>query len=167
MAFAVTIQIDFKDAKNKSSNTRIRVPTGFSIAQYTEFAQDVVQLVANISTARIVGASVNFALDLSTAVLTNTVSALADVATKAFIKVNSAVAGFFGKFEIPTFDEDNLVVVGTDQIDTADTNVAAFITGLEEGYDLTTGGVMAPVDKYGNDLTTTTIARELFQKRAA
>jgi len=166
MALAVTIQIDMKDAKNKSSFSRVRVPTGFSIAQYAEFAADFGQLVSNATTCAITGISINFALDLSSATLVNTVTVAADVAHKAFIQMRSAVAGFVSKFKIPTFDEDGLTLAGTEEIDTSDVFVAALLAGLENGYDLPTGGVMAPVDKYGNDLTTPSITRTIFQSHA-
>jgi len=165
MALAVTIQIDFKDAKNKSSNTKIRVPTGFSIAQYGEFAVGMCQLVANINTGRIVGCSINFALDLAPAALTNVVNALADIGSKAFLQLNSAIAGFRAKFKIPTFDEDNLVAAGTDTIDTSNAAVLTLLTGLTSGYAIT-GGNMSPTDKYGNDLTTLSFARENFMASA-
>jgi hypothetical protein len=162
MALAVTMQVDFVDSKNKSSSTKIRIPTGLTIDQFVEFAQDALQLIANINICRITGASLNFGLDLSGATLTNVQNVLADIGSKAKMVYNSAVAGLRAVFNIPTFDEDNLVTAGTDQIDIADTDVAAFLTGIEEGYDLTTGGVMAPVDKRDNDLTTPTVTRSIF-----
>jgi hypothetical protein len=39
MALAVSVRFDFQDQKGKTSFTKVRVPNGFSIAQYTEFAQ--------------------------------------------------------------------------------------------------------------------------------
>lgn len=162
MALAVTIQIDFKDAKNKSSNTKVRVPTGFTIAQYVEFAQDFAQLAANISTARIVGVSVNFALDIS-ASLTNVVSNLSNVASKAFLQFQSSVAGLFAKIKVPTFDEDNLVIVGTEDIDTTEVAVDDLITAITGGLAVT-GGTIAPCDKYGNDLVDLSFARGIFAR---
>lgn len=155
MAFALIVQIDFVDAKNKESFTRVRVPNGFTIAQLTTFAQGLAQAVTNISGCRVTGASIGINFTLTG--LGAAASAAADVASKAFLKVRSAVAGFFAKFQIPTFDEDGLVLAGTDDIDTADPAVAAFITLIETG-----DGTVAPCDKYGNDLVDTEIAREQF-----
>lgn len=157
MAFAVIVQIDFKDAKGKSSFTRIKVPTGFTPAQYTTFVQDAAQAIKDISGCIITGAS--FGVSFTLTGLGAAAAAAADVASKAFFKVRSSVAGFFAKMSIPTFDEDNLVVVGTDQIDTADTAVAAFITLVETG-----NGTILPCDKYGNDLVDVTISREQFMR---
>ena len=164
MALAITLQVDFKDAKNKSSFTRVRIPTSLSIAQAVEFAQGACQVIADVSTCRVVGASLNFALDLSSATLTNVQNVLADVSTKALFMFNSAISGLKARFNIPTFDEDNLVVVGSDQVDIVDPGVAAFITACEDGYAITSGN-MSPTDKRGNDLILNTEARELFVKR--
>jgi hypothetical protein len=166
MALAVTIQLDFKDAKNKTSFTRVHVPTGFTIAQYITFAQDLAEAAKAITTGRITGVSVNFGLSLAGATLTNVQNVLADVSSKALFQFTSAIAGLRAKFFIPTFDEDNLVTIGTDDIDVADVGVAAFITAIEDGYALT-GGQMTPRDKRGNDLVTNNISRELFSSRAA
>jgi len=159
MAFAFIAQIDFVDAKNKSSFTRIRIPSGLTYAQYVAFIQDAAQAATDISGCLVTGASLNLAIDLTAASLGGVAAAAADIASKAFFKVKSAVAGFFAKFQIPTFDEDNLVIAGSDEIDTADTAVATFITLLETG-----DGTVVPCDKYGNALTDTEIAREQFMK---
>ena len=163
MALAVTIQIDFKDAKNKPSSTKIRVPTGFSIAQYVEFAQGAAQVIADVSTARIVGVSVNVGLDLSGATLTNVAGVAADVGSKALMIWNSAVAGLKAKFQLPTFDEDTYVVLGTDTIDEAATNMAALITAVETGYTVTSG-LIDITDKSGNDIESLSTGRELFRR---
>lgn len=168
MALAVTLFISFKDAKNKPSSLPLRIPTGFTLAQYTEFAEDALQVIANVSIARITGASLNFGLDLSTAALTNVAgNVLANVTSKLMLGYNSAVAGFKALFKIPTYDEDNLTVDGTDQPDVVDVGVAALLAGIEDGYDLTTGGVMAPTDKYGNDLDVSRFQREIHVHRRA
>lgn len=157
MAFAVIVQVDFKDAKNKSSFTRIRVPTGLTPAQYTSFAQDAAQALTDISGCIVTGASIG--INFTFTGLGAAAAAAADIASKAFFKVRSSVAGFFAKMSIPTFNEDQLVVAGTDQIDTADTAVAAFITLVEAG-----DGTVSPCDKYGNDLVDVEINRELFME---
>jgi hypothetical protein len=157
MAFAFIAQIDMVDAKNKKSFTRIRIPTTFTIAQMTTFVQDSAQAVTNISGCRVTGASIG--LNFTLTGLGAAAAAAADVASKAFFQVKSAVAGFFAKFAIPTFDEDTLVVAGTDEIDTANAAVATFVALIETG-----NGTIAPVDKYGNDLTDTYVSREQFSK---
>jgi hypothetical protein len=159
MAFALIAQIDFKDAKNKSSFTRIRIPTGLTIAQYTSFVQDAAQALTDISGCIVTGASIG--VNFTFTGLGAAAAAAADIASKAYFQVRSGVAGFFAKMSIPTFDEDNLVVDGTDEIDTADTAVATLITLIETG-----DGTVSPVDKYGNDLVDVEVARELFMEHA-
>ena len=155
MPLALIVQVDFVDAKNKTSFTRVRVPNGFTIAQYTTFAQDLAQAVTNISGCRVTGASIG--LNFTFTGLGAAAAAAADVASKAYFKARSAVAGFFAKFYIPTFDEDTLVLAGTDDIDTANAAVAAYITLVESG-----DGTVVPCDKYGNDLVDVTVAKEHF-----
>ena len=161
MALAITITVYFVDDKSKKTSTDVKVPTGFSIAQYQEFAVGAAQVIKNCSGCEITGVSIAFGLDLSSAGLTNIANTTADIAAKGFFKLSSAVAGFFAKFNIPTFDQSNLVIAGTDTIDETDTAVAAFIAGLEGGYTITSGN-MAPTDKRGNDLVDTTIAAQRF-----
>jgi len=163
MALAVTLQIDFKDNKNKSSFTRLRIPTGFTIAQMITFAQSAAQAVQNLSKAKVVGASLNVAIDISAELINVASNVLADVSEKALFMFNSVVAGIKARFNIPTFDE-TYVVPGSDQIDNADAPIVLFLTAIETGYALT-GGSMAPVNKYGDSLTNHTEARELFVKR--
>lgn len=159
MAFAFIAQIDMVDAKNKTSFTRIRIPTTFTIAQMTTFVQDAAQAVTNVSGCRVTGASIG--LNFTLTGLGAAAAAAADVASKAFFKVRSAVAGFFAKMSIPTFDEDTLVVAGTDQIDTANAAVATYIALVETG-NLT----ISPCDKYGNDLVDVEISREQFMRHS-
>lgn len=157
MALALIAQIDYVDGKNKASFTRVRVPTGFTVAQYTTFVQDLAQAVCDITGCLITGASINLSFSLTG--LNTIASAASNVAAKMFLTVKSAVAGFFSKFSIPTFLGDTMVTAGTDQVNLADTDVAALVTLLEDG-----DGTVVPCDKYGNALTTTDIARELFTK---
>lgn len=159
MALAVTLQINFRDAKNKRSSTDIKIPTGFSIAQYQEFAVAACQVVANSNMGEIVSASLNFGLDLSGLGLKTVITTFADVAVKAFQGFRSAVTGLQRRLKVPTFDE-TFMIAGTDQIDTAATEVAAWISYLEDGSDVG-GTTIQPVDKRGNDLTTPTFSREL------
>lgn len=157
MAYALIVQVDFIDAKSKTSFTRVRLPTGFTLAQYTTMAQDIGQALKDISGCAVTGISIGVNFTLTG--LGAAAAAAADIASKAFFKVRSSVAGFFAKMSIPTFDEDSLVVAGSDQIDIADAAVSTFVTLVETG-----NGTIAPVDKYGNDLVDTEISREQFME---
>lgn len=161
MALAVSIRIDFTDSKGKSSFTKVRVPNGFSISDYLEFAEAISQLMTNMSVAQVTSASVSVALDLSGATIRAVATNVADVAQKAFFQFSSALAGFRKRMRIPTLDETK-VPVGTSSIDQADVDVAAFITAMEDGI-VTTGGTIDPVDARGNDLVSVSIAEEVFR----
>lgn len=163
MALAVSVRFDFRDNKGKNSFTKIYVPNGFSIANYIEFAQGFAQLLAQLSAARLTRCSLCFGLDLSGATLAPDAGVQADVAEKAFFQFASSEPGFFSRMKIPTIS-DVLVVDGSDQIDTGDPAVAAFITAMENGL-VTVGGTIQPCTDREYDLVSTDFARELFRKK--
>ena len=158
---AVQVTINWVDAKNKPSKTIVHIPTGFSIAQMIEFAQGAAQLFTSASFASITSVSISVGIDLSGATIRAVAVSTADVAEKLLLMARSAVAGLFARFNIPTFDE-NLLIVGSDQIDFADTDVAAFVSALEDGLIVNALPVL-PRDKRGNDLVLVTQGREIFR----
>lgn len=162
MALAVTVNYSFTDAKGKSSSTKIRVPSGFSVAQYTEFAIAMGQLLSNISDGAITEISVGVPIDLSGATIRAVANNVADVAKKALFMMGGAIAGLVSKMFVPTFDESN-TTSGSDSIDRADPDVSAFVAILENGVNV--GGFnIGPVDMRGNPLDTVTDQREIFRK---
>lgn len=159
---AVSINFTFRDAKNKSRMTKVRVPTGFNPIQYVEFAQAMAQILANMTDGSITEISIGIPLDLSAATIKGVALGIADVAKKAFFGAISSVSGLFAKFIMPTFDE-GYTVTGSDDIDVTDPDIAAFIALVESGTTINTFAI-APVDKYGNDLDDVNIAREQFRR---
>jgi len=157
MALAFVIQVDFIDSRKKTSFTRIRVPTSFSIAALTTFAQDAGQSIVDITGCKVTAISVGLSFALTG--LGAAAAAGADIASKAFIKVKSAVAGLFAKMSIPTIDEDAITITGTDEIDLANAGVATLVTLLQTG-----NGTVAPTDKYGNDLVSVDISVSQFME---
>lgn len=164
MPLAVRFRFDFIDGKGKTSFTKISVPTGFSIAQYVEFGQAMGQLIATISAGQVTGASATVSLDLSTATLKSVISNVSDAGQKGYFKFASAVTGFARKIFLPTFRED-MIVAGSDSIDTTDTDVAAFVAAMEDGI-VVTGGTISPTDNRSNDLAVLTTAKEMFRARS-
>lgn len=162
MALAVSIRFDFIDNKGKTSFTKVRVPNGFGLSDYVEFAQAMAQLIANISTARLTRAGVVFGLDLSGATIKALASGLSDIAQKAILGFSAVVAGFRTKLFLPAISEAK-VNVGSDTLNQADPAVAAFITAMESGIAVT-GGTIAPTDIRENDIASLDYARELFRK---
>lgn len=161
MPLAVSIRIDIVDAKGKSSFTKVRIPNGFTLAGYSEFAVGIAQLMANISTGRITNVSYCVSLDLSGAVIKSAASGLSDIAQKMLWGFSTAVAGFRTKMKIPAISELK-VISGSDAINLADPDVGAFLSAMEIGI-LVTGGTVQPTDMRQNDITTTDYAREIFR----
>lgn len=161
MPLAVAVRFDMVDAKNKSSHTTIRVPSTFSIPQYIEFAQAMGQLISDISQAKIKRASFVVELDLSSATIKAVAGAFSDIAHKAYFGFNTIVSGFRSKMRIPALDETK-VNAASDTINQIDTDVAAFMTAVENGI-VVTGGTISPTDARGNDIVSTNYAREVFR----
>lgn len=162
MALAVSIRFDFVDGKGKTSFTKIRVPNGFSVAQYTEFAQAMCQLLTNLTQASITRAGFSVGLNLSTATIKATPNVFSDIAQKVMFGFSTALAGFRTKVKLPALNEDK-VTTGSDAINQADPAVAAFIAAMENGI-VVTGGTISPTDQRGNDINNTDYAKELFRK---
>ena len=163
MALAVAVRFDFVDAKGKTSFTRVRIPTGFTISQYSEFVTGMGQFVSNISSCRISGASLTFNIDLSGLSLKGLPSSVADVAQKGYFSFLSAATGFYKRLRLPTFNETK-VAANSDDIDTVDADVAAFTNAMANGI-VTTGGTIQPQTERGYDLTSLSDAREVFRRK--
>ena len=163
MALAVAIRYDFIDDKGKTSFTKIRVPTGNTIAQYTEFAQAMGQFIANMSSCRITGGSITFTIDLSGLGLKSAAASITDVFQKGYFAFNSAATGFFKRLRVPTLSEAK-VSAGSDGINTVDADVAAFINAMNNGI-VVTGGTITPTTERGHDLVSLSEAREVFRRK--
>ena len=159
---AVSINFTILDAKGKSSMTKVRVPTGFSVTQYAEFAVAMAQIIAGLSEGAITDVSVSLPISLSGATIRATALGIADVAKKALFVATSAVAGLFTKWFFPTYDEANSVA-GSDDVDAADTQVAAMVAILEDGINVS-GTQVTPRTGRGDLIDTITERREIFRQ---
>lgn len=159
---AVSVNFTILDGKGKSSITKIRIPTGFTVDQYIAFAQAFAQLVANVINGTITDVSISLPISLSGATIRAVAGIIADVAKKAIFIVRSSVVGLFTKFFFPTYNEIN-TVVGSDDLDDADPDVAALIAIVEDGVNVS-GTIVTPRDLRGNPLDTVTETREIFRR---
>jgi hypothetical protein len=159
---AATVNFTVLDAKGKSSVIKIRVPTGFTIANYASFAVAMGQLITPICEGSITEITVSLPISLSGATIRATALSIADVFKKALFTVRSSVAGLFAKFIAPTYNEAN-TVTGSDQLDVADPDVAAYVAILEGGINVA-GTIIDPRDLRGQTLDTVTGQREIFRK---
>lgn len=161
MALAITCRFDVIDDKGKPSFTKIRIPTGFDLADMLDFAVQAAQLLANIATTKVTRAGVCISLDLSTSTIKANPLTGADAAQKGFFGFATDLTGFRTKMRLPAFNE-TLVNSGSDTIDQTDTDVAAFLTAEEDGI-VVTGGTISPCDNRENDVVSTDYAREIFR----
>lgn len=165
MALAFRLVFVFTDDKGKSSTTSMRLPTGFSIADYQEFGEAAAQLLINASTGSLTRASVTFNVSLDGLGLKTVASSVSKVARKLFLQFTTAVTGFLGKTLFPSLAESK-VLSGTDDVDQTDTDVAAVISAMEDGISVT-GGTMTFTNGRGHDLVTAAEAKEQFRRRSA
>jgi len=163
MALAVSVRFDFVDGEGEKSFTKIHVPTGFTIAQYTEFAQAMGQLLANLSDGAITGASFCVGINLSGATIKALVTTGADIAQKAMFGFGTILAGFRTKLKLPAF-RTALITSGSDSVNQAHADIVAFTSAMENGI-VVTGGTISPTDLRGNDVDSLNYARELFRKK--
>ena len=163
MALAVAISVTVTDKDGKRATTKVRVPTGFSISQYSEFAVSFGTVISNLTEAQVTSLGAGIGLDLSSAVLRTVANLASDVLYKAQFIVNSAVAGFKKLLRIPSLDEQN-VTVGSDNVNLSDPEVATLVSVFEDGV-ATAGGTIQPTDARGHDLTAVTQGREFFRRK--
>lgn len=163
MALAVSLRFDVIDDKGDTSFTKIRVPLGFSIADYIEFAQAAAQILLGGSTGRITRASVVFNVSLDGLGLKTVASAVSKVARKLYLQFSTAVTGFLSKTIFPALSE-SLVLAGTDDVDQTDTDVAALVSALEDGI-VVTAGTMQFTNGRGHDIEALDVAKEQFRRR--
>lgn len=162
MALAVTIVFTIEDDSNDSSSTRIRVPTGFSISQYQEFALGAATLMASLCAGHISSANVCVELDISG--ITGNVVAAGLRYLKGLFNISSDTQGFGRALQVPTFDS-NMFIDDSDAIDLADADVAAFIDALEVGLAVT-GGTIQPQTDRGHDFESVDSGYKSFRRSA-
>lgn len=165
MALAFTLRFDFIDDKGKESFSKMRLPTGFTLAQYVEFGQAAAQLWSNVSQAAITGVSISFNVDLSGAALKTVASAVTSVAKKLWLRFQTAVTGFGAKTLFPGLRETQ-VIAGSGDVDQTDVDVAAVISLMEDGIAVT-GGTMTFTNNRAHDITAVSSGTERFLKRSA
>ncbi len=163
MALAVSLRLDMRDDKGNTSFTKVRVPTGFTIADYIEFGQAIGQLIATIDAAAITRASVVFNVDISGLGLKSVAGGVSKVARKLYLQFTTAVTGFIGKTLFPALDEGK-VIAGSDDVDDSDVDVAALVTAFEDGI-VVTAGTMTMTNGRGHDLVALSDAKEQFRRR--
>lgn len=165
---AYSIVMSFQDAKGETSTTMVNVPTsGLTLPNMVIFAQEMVKLVDPLINGIItrVGIAITVALPSGINISPNSVS---DVEEGAAFNFRTA-GGYRTSLRIPTLLE-SLVSAGSSDIDTSDPDVAAFVSAMISGVDLTAAapvagtGTVTPSDSRGDDIVALTDAKEQFTK---
>jgi hypothetical protein len=157
---SINVTFTVEDGKGQKSPVTINLPTTTSATDAVAFAKTAWPLVSALIEGGNVVGRVSFEVDGLTS--GNPVGG-ADVQEIGRFIFNT-VGGFTKSLGLPTFLE-SLIQPGTDLIDTADTDVAAFVTMMTDGID-TTGeggsGVIQPSDYRSEDLDALTGAIEAW-----
>lgn len=162
MALTPSLIFNFRDKKGKTSTTKIHVPTGLSFAELRDTALAAAQVLANLSTAEITDVSVSVGIDLSLASLKLVATEFGDWWNKALVLAKDTASGLYTRFFIPTYAESN-TLPNSDVLDSADVQVAALYTLIEDGLD--DGGIaIRPVTARDQNLDLVTSGTEIFRK---
>lgn len=153
MAIAPKIQVKITDNDNDPANTGIHVPSGFTIAQYATFANAYANAIDDIVLGRVdPKGTMTIPVDIS-ALTGNTLDPASDVEQIAAFQFLAA-DGEPVDINVPGLLLAD-VVAGTDGLNTADTEIAAFVTLIETG-----DGTVAPSSVSESDITTLVYARK-------
>lgn len=160
MALAPKIIITVRDNKGKISTTEVKIPTGLSLDNMIEFAQDLIVLFDAITNGVIIGVSIGISVDTSGLGLTAAAGSTADVEEKGVFQFQTA-GGFYTTVNVPAISDSD-VVSGSDALDQSDPDIAAFIAAMTGGLVLTDLSTVQPCDAREDDITTLAYARERF-----
>jgi len=153
MAIAPKIRFKVTDNDNDPANTEIHVPSGLTIAQYAAFANAYANAMDDIVLGRVdPKGTMTIPVDIS-ALTGNTLDPASDVeqiAAFQFLDANGEPVDI----NVPGLLLAD-VVAGTDTLDIADTEIAAFITLIEDG-----DGTVAPSSVAEADILSLIYARK-------
>lgn len=162
MALVTSINVVVQDGKGARSTTTFNLPSGLSIADLTETAQQGAQLIANLINGQVVSVQACIGIDISA--LTNNTGAAGTVDVEEGARfIFQTINGFSTSMRLPTFAESRVTLGGND-VDQTDPDVIAFKSFMENGF--TTGGatLVQPVDTRNEDITSLKTAKEDFQR---
>ncbi len=162
MAHAVKIIYTIEDDKGKQATCFVQLPTNLLLADYIEFAEEMGDLINNITVGAIVNVGIAFTVDISGYGWAASPGATSDIEEKGYFQFRTA-GGFFTGIKIPALS-DLLVVGGSDLLDETEADISDFIDAMEDGIVLpvlTT--LVKPSDSREDDITLKVFAREVFR----
>lgn len=153
MALAPKIRFTVADNDGDKGNTEVHVQSGDTIAQYQTFAASYAAAMDDIALGAIQPiATMSIPVDIS-ALTGNTLDATSDVeqiAAFQFLDANGEPA----EVNVPGLILAD-VVAGSDSLNLADTQIAAFVTLMEDG-----DGTVAPCSVSESDIVSTIYGRQ-------
>lgn len=160
MGFSVIYS--FRDAKGETSTTEINLPTSVTLADVGIFAGQMALLINPLITGVITRIGIAWTIALPAGLRAAPVAG-SDIEEGGKFQFRT-VNNFYTRSRIPTFDEAK-IVAGTNEIDQTDADVAAFVTAMVGGLDLSLEGGSAdvqPSDSRDEDIVALDFARENF-----
>jgi hypothetical protein len=157
-----TILYSITDEKTKVSTTEVKLPGATTFADAEIFAGQMASLIDTLIEGAITRIGIVYQVDLPAGIKASA-NANSDVEEGARFQFRTA-NGFFSGCRLATFGESR-IVAGSKEVDTVDTDVAAFVTAMVTGIDLSGvggSGVIQPSDARDEDLTALEFAREQF-----
>ena len=156
MALTYEMTYTLSDDSGESATTAIHLPTAFSLAQFTEFGRAMADLVDNIVAGLVARAELTLHFDISsiTGNIAGTGGDVEEISAFQFV----TAAGRPVEINIPGTIETQ-VVGNSDELDQTNTEIAAFITAVEDGVAVT-GGTVTITDVDSEELIATVYARE-------
>jgi len=157
------IYFTIRDGKDDKSVIEIPFPDATLVTDLPLLVSAFGQLIDPMLNGGLAGAG--FRVDVDVPSFSPLAGTLADVQEKAVFAFRTA-NNFLKRLGLPTFNE-TLFVPGTKEVDATDTDVAAFITAMEDGVNIAGAGgsgVVQPCDTRGEDIDTLSSAREAWGK---
>ena len=130
----VSAFVTIRDAPGSESIVRWHMPNNTEIGTFQTFIQHTVTLIDAIVKGKVMNVSIGIGVDLPGG-LKSAPDANSDVEEGARFIFNALNGGSF-RVRLPTFDEAKFSS-GTDLVNTADTDVAAFVTQMVTGETIT------------------------------
>lgn len=159
MPLAFEIVYEYTDASGDKAESAVKLPTALTLTNYTDFGRAMGLLLNNIVSGIVSRAGLRIAIDVS-ALTGNVVDTTSDVEDVGAFQYTTA-EGRPVRLNVPGIIEAK-VLAGSDDIDTADADIAALNTAVISGVAVT-AGTIPPSDVAEDDITTLVFARERFR----
>lgn len=155
----VEVVYTIRDRKDKTAETTIYAPSGFTKAEYAGFAGFMAEVIDGLLSGKVDTADIGFAVDIA-ALTGNTADPASDVEETGEFQFATS-EGRNVMLTVPALNE-LLVLTGTDELDPAAAAVAAVIAMMESGL-VVSATTIQPTDVAEIDITTTVYAVERFR----